>query len=261
VPDAPAPAPKRDELPQLLPGVSKPAESGGAGPEKESDDEYKEQTEAMKKADTALKDAKTAADVAMASACAIEAADALLERVELAQLHQDVAQHDYQGKVGDTLDASPEHKAEGKRLSGGRAAVVSALSLKARALIDQLSADVPGAADEALRLCVRPTSWAEGSTERERGFVACLRELAAWGDTSCEAGAIAVRWALWQSKLGLASKLLREAVGKSEVDDSDYVELQRALPALLGTWLGFEHFGEMLATKAALGSPATRRPF
>ena len=96
---------------------------------------------------------------------------------------------------------------------------------------------------------------------RTRGFVACLRELATWGDASCEAGAIAVRWALWQSKLGLASKLLREAVGKSEVDDSDYVELQRALPALLGTWLGFEHFGEMLATKAALGSPATRRPF
>jgi hypothetical protein len=39
-----------------------------------------------------------------------------------------------------------------------------------------------------------------------------LRELSSWGDASCESGVIAIRWAVWQQKLGLSLKLLREAL-------------------------------------------------
>ena len=150
----------------------------------------------------------TAEDVAKASAGAIEAADGLLERVDPASLHQDIAQHEYQGKVGESLSTSAEWKAEEKTLSSGKAAMVSALSLKAHALMDKLSAAVGGSADVPLRLCVRPASWADDANEEEAAFVGCLRELSSWGDASCEAGALAVRWALWQDKLGLANRLV-----------------------------------------------------
>ena len=59
---------------------------------------------------------------------------------------------------------------------------------------------------------------------------------------SCEAGAVAVRWARWQNKLSLAAKLLREAIDSSGVDDDNYQELQSALPALLSL-LGSESLG------------------
>ena len=260
VPDAPAPAPKGNDLPHLLPTVAKPADGDAAEPPKEEDDELKELKEAMTKAEAVLKGAETAEDVAKASAGAIEAADALLERVDPASLHQDIAQHEYQGKMGDSTSA--EWKAEEKKLSSGKAAMVSALSLKAHALMDKLSAAVGGSADVPLRLCVRPASWADDANEEEAAFVGCLRELSSWGDASCEAGALAVRWALWQDKLGLAAQLLRTAIGSSGVDDDNYVELQAALPALLAMLgEGWGHWDEKLAAKAALGNPSVLVPF
>eukprot|EP01050_Picozoa_sp_SAG11_P039502 SAG11_NODE_16651_length_541_cov_1.119910_1_plen_69_part_00 len=65
----------------------------------------------------------------------------------MAQLHLSVAKHDYQGKVGKSLDTSPEWKSEKKRLNGVKEAVVSALSLKTHALMDRLSTQAIGASD------------------------------------------------------------------------------------------------------------------
>ena len=138
-------------------------------PEKQDDDEYKERRDAITQAAATLKDAKTAEDVATASTAAIMAADALLECIDPAQLHQDIARHDYQGKVGDTLDTTPELVAEGKKLNRGKTAMVSALSLKANALMDKLGAAVTGAADVALRLCVS-SGVLERRSERARSL-------------------------------------------------------------------------------------------
>lgn len=130
----------------------------------------------MSKAAAALKGARTAHEVAKAAAAAIETAQALLQGIDRAQLHQDIALHSYSAKVGDSLDTSPEWRARDRALSSSQAAVVAALSLKACALMDQLSDGVDASA-VPLRLCMRPTSTAgsEAATihtadEREVAF-------------------------------------------------------------------------------------------
>lgn len=275
VPDAPAPAPKGNDLPHLLPiaTLDGSCSSDATDAAASEGDYYKEEKAAIQSAEAALKDAKTVEDIATAAAAAIEAAAALLDNLDLAQLHHDLTQHDYQSKVDSSLSLSVEWKAEGEKLLSGKAAVVSALALKAHALMDQLSAATAAAAAAAaadlplpLRLCIRPAQWPEAANEQEVAFVACLRELSTWGD-SCEGGAVAIRWALWQSKLGLSLKLLREAIaaaaaGAGDHSADDYLELEGALPVLL-SMLGWEHWGESkkLAAKAALASPKVRVPF
>jgi hypothetical protein len=153
-----------------------PAATASEQQPQSDDSEYKKQADAVSKAAAALKGARTAHEVAKAAAAAIETAQALLQGIDRAQLHQDIALHSYSAKVGDSLDTSPEWRARDRALSSSQAAVVAALSLKACALMDQLSDGVDASA-VPLRLCMRPTSTAgsEAATihtadEREVAF-------------------------------------------------------------------------------------------
>ena len=140
-------------------------------------------------------------------------------------------------------------------------AVTSALTLKARALMDTLCAKVDGASDVPLRLCVRPTTSVDCQT-LEAELISCMRILASWDDDFCEVGQFAVRWAAWQGKLGLALRLLREATSfvSGTGNSADDMHLRRAISHLV-SMLGWDHWNTRLEADLTLRNPATLRPF
>ena len=209
-------------------------------------------------AETNLSDATTATDLAGATANAVSAANDLLNFTVPLELHQEILLHAYKG-TAEASDATPEWQAENKRLVASKMAVTSALTLKARALMDMLCAKVDGASDVPLRLCVRPTSVDCQALESE--LISCMRILASWNDF-CEVGQFAVRWAAWQGKLGLALRRLREATSGVDGTDksADAVELHRAISHLV-SMLGWDHWHTRLKADLTLRNPATLRPF
>lgn len=270
IPNAGPPALDKYEPPKLLPASALDSDTGTVCGNEESVEAIARLVSAVQAAQSGLSGAETVRDLTAAAQSAVSVADELLNYVAPRQLHLDLAQHAYDGQA-QGLDTNEEWKAQHERLQDAKRATLEALTLKATALMDILYSSVGGQdVSVPLRLCVRPqfSEDHDGAVEQhEAALVSCVRELASWEDDFHNAAnSLTIRWAVWQDRLGLAVRLLRETITARDDEDLascgvDFAELHQAMLELMSR-LGWDHcWAASLATTHALRNPLTEQPF